>query len=107
MNHPTTNPINIAENYKYNIWYEWQKLTKIEQELAKEKLPILLNRSWTTIQNWFYYTKDCDKSAPAEKLYLLSTFFGIEFQAILNHRPESIFLERLKIQNQIKNRVLC
>jgi len=88
----------LSNFYKYTIWGKLQNFTNAEKINLKVYLPELIGVTWRTIENWMYIRKDNNKFVPADKLYLLSTFFECEVSEMWHTPPTPLTGELQKIK---------
>lgn len=93
----------IAQGYKYTIWYLLQKMTGVERTEAMHYLPIKLGVAYRTFERWMYLKIDDSSTIPADRLYELSTFFGVNMISMWTNGTENphlknLHIDRLKIQ---------
>lgn len=91
----------VAATYKYTIWQRLQNLTVAQKKEFWRIVPTLLKKDHRTVENWQYIKKTCNKSVPAEALYQLATFFRCDIKEMWTETPQSLFIERIKIDNKV------
>src|SRR5690554_97156 len=84
--------------YKYRILELLDKLPYRDHKMAMSRIPIAIGVSKTTFSDWRYIKEDSSRMIPAEKLYLIATFFGVEVKDMFNTPPTSIDYDQMRLE---------
>ncbi len=73
--------------YKFNIYWQLQKMPYNQHQEAKTYLPSVLNISVRTFENWMYAKEDNSLEIPLEALILMAQFFRVPLMDLVNIKP--------------------
>ena len=88
---------NVLSIKKYKILEYLKKLPHEEYKIAKQKLPLALEVSKRTFERWIYLNIDSKMQVSADKLAIISNFFGLNsIDELINYEVERFNMKKLK-----------